>query len=894
MANYPYKRPGTQLDVFRESIIEFQIGVEQDLRNTQGQISKLVAEGDSSPQAAAAAVDIYGYEHDTLKDRLDEGQKQVVDINERVSEKADKDEVYLKQKGININDFDEATRRTFLQQQGIDVNYILGVGNVKPENAAFFRRTRNLFNKSTTTLNKHVDAWSGKIIDNLNAQASDFIPVKANQRYTLNYPQQIAWFDKDKKYISGISMGNVFTALSPGNAAYVRITVMNENIDSVQFEEGLYKTDYVNYGFEFDEENYFNAKPILSVIYDKPSKNLFNKANVIKGRQINYTAGTTSSNAETFYAFKIKVEPNQDYTLNVASFALAFYNANDEYISGLQNQRTFTTPGSVEYLQFSTALSNLDTTQLEKGRESTPYSEYGNKISAENIDGTFPGDGETDPTTPTPTPGAAINKYPFQEKAAGDSRVFEAIKEIKLYGTNKNLKYRVRAFRRNSFSSTDNVSYWVIEIADSNNLIVASWTKSNYTEPAMLDKIYLDQRNGSGVSGIVWIDWAKLGTSPLNLLSQTYESMGLDENVYMYQDEARAYTGNLHNINGYYWDAILESVTKIRNLKTPNTLTFTEMADSHIEKVSIPTKSSIEAISALAEYADVDFIAHLGDLIVGDLVKEESLRLCDLTMALSKKYAKCPVFAIRGNHDRNDLYPFSSDEDRKANLITNKNWYQSVTSRSEQYGIVGDPDTPFSNYYYKDFDKQKIRAVFLDTCEMIETDGVPNLPKYAHSSVASYNQLKWLADKALKFTDKEDPNGWAIIAFSHIPTVVEEKNHNYGVVSSEFMSLINAFKEGTNGSITAESQTINYEFAEGNEFIGHFHGHVHEDIHIQKDGINYFISNSTMPSKRWGTSLEREAYGPKTLSANTMVIDRETRTVNIIKTGIGSDYTFTW
>lgn len=75
MANYPYKRPGTQLDDFRETIIEFQLAVEQDVRNVQGQVSKIVAEGDSSPLAAQAAIDMRGKAYKTLKERLDAEQK---------------------------------------------------------------------------------------------------------------------------------------------------------------------------------------------------------------------------------------------------------------------------------------------------------------------------------------------------------------------------------------------------------------------------------------------------------------------------------------------------------------------------------------------------------------------------------------------------------------------------------------------------------------------------------------------------------------------------------------------------------------------------------------------------------------------------------------------------
>lgn len=56
------------------------------------------------------------------------------DLKSQIKEKANLNEVFTKDKGININDFDEETRQTFLNSQGIDVNYILGEKNVKNEN----------------------------------------------------------------------------------------------------------------------------------------------------------------------------------------------------------------------------------------------------------------------------------------------------------------------------------------------------------------------------------------------------------------------------------------------------------------------------------------------------------------------------------------------------------------------------------------------------------------------------------------------------------------------------------------------------------------------------------------------------------------------------------------
>ncbi len=70
----------------------------------------------------------------------------------QIKEKASKQEVFLVKDGININDFDEATRQTFLNAQGIDVNYVLGEGNVKPVNTSFMNKLNLYDNKSTNDL----------------------------------------------------------------------------------------------------------------------------------------------------------------------------------------------------------------------------------------------------------------------------------------------------------------------------------------------------------------------------------------------------------------------------------------------------------------------------------------------------------------------------------------------------------------------------------------------------------------------------------------------------------------------------------------------------------------------------------------------------------------------
>lgn len=58
----------------------------------------------------------------------------LTEVNAQLAHKANEGEVFLKELGININDFDESTRQTFLEAQGIEVDYVLGKNNVKEFN----------------------------------------------------------------------------------------------------------------------------------------------------------------------------------------------------------------------------------------------------------------------------------------------------------------------------------------------------------------------------------------------------------------------------------------------------------------------------------------------------------------------------------------------------------------------------------------------------------------------------------------------------------------------------------------------------------------------------------------------------------------------------------------
>jgi hypothetical protein len=116
---------------------------------------------------------------------------------------------------------------------------------------------KNLFNKNTVTPDKYVLYSNGQLGDNTDYVASDFIPVEPNTTYTRSYSHQMAFYDVNKTYISGINVDwsntGVTTFTTPSNAAYIRVTVAKSALDTMQIEKGSVATSYEPYGFSFPD-----------------------------------------------------------------------------------------------------------------------------------------------------------------------------------------------------------------------------------------------------------------------------------------------------------------------------------------------------------------------------------------------------------------------------------------------------------------------------------------------------------------------------------------------------------------------------------------------------------------------------------------------------------------
>ena len=123
-----------------------------------------------------------------------------------------------------------------------------------------------------------------------------------------------------------------------------------------------------------------------NIVYKTKGKNLIDISKCIDGYFVNYGNGNLVINSDNKALTNIPLKPNTTYTLssiqNGDLSQLAFYNHNNEYISGLDNSGkqssiTFTTDSNTYYMGLTIPITVTTGVQLEEGSVVTEYEEFG-------------------------------------------------------------------------------------------------------------------------------------------------------------------------------------------------------------------------------------------------------------------------------------------------------------------------------------------------------------------------------------------------------------------------------------------------------------------------------------------------------------------------------------
>lgn len=274
----------------------------------------------------------------------------------------------------------------------------------------------------------------------------------------------------------------------------------------------------------------------------------------------------------------------------------------------------------------------------------------------------------------------------------------------------------------------------------------------------------------------------------------------------------------------YIVDEAKRVVSEVQDKRNAKSIVFPIMSDAHIYSGNNSGNHPMSMVSA--QYAGLgisemrkrialDFVAYLGDYTWSDSnytveqVKKDIIAFKETTDPTNKQ-----IWCV-GNHEIN----YGAGRDR---ILTPDELYSYVGANSDG---VKPYDDLSRGYGYLDFETQKIRVIYLNTCD---TSDRPNtVGTAAPSEGVSVNQMRWIVDEALNLSGKSEISKWGIIIVSHHPL-------SYLIETVRIVQILEAYKASKSGSVSwtvnKTSYSVDYNFTtsqEKAEIICSLHGHNH-------------------------------------------------------------------
>lgn len=275
---------------------------------------------------------------------------------------------------------------------------------------------------------------------------------------------------------------------------------------------------------------------------------------------------------------------------------------------------------------------------------------------------------------------------------------------------------------------------------------------------------------------------------------------------------------------------------EVETHRTEKSLIFPVMSDMHLyvesdlethENSLLSAQYAGMGVTELNKRIPLDFVGYLGDYTWGpDNYTVEQVKKDIATFRQTTDASLAEIWCV-GNHDLNYGYP-------RDRLLTLYELYACIGENAD--GVKPYNEEMGRCYGYLDFDSQKIRVIYLNTCDASEL--VVREGKRAPAGWISPTQIQWLADTALDFSDKDTPSEWGIVIMSHHPL------HDGASDSDNTMKILEYYRDGKSGEISCTIRTeydtngnassypqqkVTYDFAgkERAEIICNIHGHNH-------------------------------------------------------------------
>ena len=338
--------------------------------------------------------------------------------------------------------------------------------------------------------------------------------------------------------------------------------------------------------------------------------------------------------------------------------------------------------------------------------------------------------------------------------------------------------------------------------------------------------------------------------------------------------------GETVQIPSFWEDDVNECIAKIKALQVgKNCVTFPFFSDNHTRDGK--TQYMGELIAYVMEECGMPYCFYGGDLITNGYAQTDD------PDAEFKAQAEAFADVMSCIPDGRFCMALGNHENY---LLANPNIEGSTTARYDrsqiyeiflrgdgaaQYKHFGDDGT----YYYVDDIVSKVRWVVLNTNGI----GDSNLDS---------TQLSWFENTALSFNE----SGWGVVIISHIPITNHYEQSNI-TNADAVISILQNYINGTSDNKA--------------DIIGWYSGHIHRDriytgvsVNDTDDSIGEALgftqvtitSDHTAIAYPVGGSLTTHPIdnSNKSHAIDFVTINKDTRTVNITRLGIGEDRSYTY
>lgn len=258
---------------------------------------------------------------------------------------------------------------------------------------------KNLCDKTKLTAGYYPVSSTGVLAALATYNASDWMPVLPNTAYKQTVTQQIAFYDINKTFISGIGIVTDGAFTTPSNCCYVRTTILDQYISTYQLELGTVSTACEDYSMAIDTTQFRNKSIQAKHLQDTYAlqdnyatkvigKNMFNLAKATLDYYVSYIDGALQASSAGYNASDWIPCSGSTVYAKTDNQQIAFYDVNKVFISGIATVTgfTFTTPALCCYMRVTINSTLMGSYQVEAGTVKTAFEPYALFVPASAID----------------------------------------------------------------------------------------------------------------------------------------------------------------------------------------------------------------------------------------------------------------------------------------------------------------------------------------------------------------------------------------------------------------------------------------------------------------------------------------------------------------------------